>query len=149
MSINVEITGTYLGEKFRFANAGGDTVIAEIWCNSDISDTITIKGQADQDELQADQEYRFYGRWTSYKNKRTGDTERQFHFSSFVRCQPHSREAVISYLRQAGEGLGFGTVRAAKLWSEFGSDAVRVMRESPEKAVEFLNSQKLKLLFYY
>lgn len=147
MSKNLEITGTYLNEKFRFSNPDGDTIIAEIWCNSDINDTITIKGQADLDELQADQEYRFYGRWTTYKNRRTGDEERQFHFSSFVRQQPHSREAVISYLRQAGEGLGFGTVRAAKLWSEFGSDAVRVMREEPERAAEFLNSHKLKLSF--
>ena len=69
MSANVEITGTYVGEKYRFENSGGDTVIAEIWCNSDINDTITIKGQADQDELQRDQEYRFYGRWTSYRRR--------------------------------------------------------------------------------
>ena len=141
MSTNLEITGIFQATKFRW----DETIVAEIWCNSDINDTVVIKGQADDDELKTDQEYRFYGRWTSYKNKRTGDTERQFHFSSFVRCQPHSREAVISYLRQVGEGLGFGTVRAAKLWSEFGSDAVRVMREEPERAAEFLNSQKLKL----
>jgi hypothetical protein len=76
-----EITATYLSERHRFANADGDVVIATAWANSDINAEVTIKGQADIDELQRDQTYRFYGRWTTYKNRRTNQDERQFAFT--------------------------------------------------------------------
>jgi exodeoxyribonuclease V alpha subunit len=135
-----EITATYLGERHRFANADGDVVIATAWANSDINAEITIKGQADLDELNRDQTYRFYGRWTNYKNRRTGTDERQFHFTSFVIQQPHSKQGVIQYLRAAGEGLGLGIGRASKLWELYGSDAVKTLREEPATVAERLSA---------
>jgi exodeoxyribonuclease V alpha subunit len=99
---------------------------------------IAVKGQADIDELTNYLTYRFYGRWTSYKNKRTGQEEQQFAFQSFVRQQPYDRAGVMSYLCEAGAGHGLGAARAGTLWERFNSDAVRVMRETPEVAREAL-----------
>lgn len=141
----VEIRATYLRERFRFDNADGDVIIGAAWANSDINAEISIKGQADADELQADQTYRFYGRWTEYKNKRSGKTEKQFAFDSFVRDTPATREGVIAYLKQIGQelGVGFGHVRAAKCWEVFGSDAVAKLRTEPQEVAETLRRAKL------
>lgn len=143
-----EITARYLRERMRFENnagdGGGDTVIAEVWVNSTTNAAVTIKGQADIDELREDQTYRFYGRWSNYKNKRTGLTEKQFHFSSFVADKPHGREGIVAYLTAAGEGLGFGKQRAAKCWEVFGVDAVQACRESPEAVAEALRNHGLR-----
>lgn len=135
-----EITATFLTEKFRFANANADDLVicdvslAESIDGREQGDVVTTKGPAGPDELQHQQTYRFYGRWTNYKNKRTGVEEKQFTFATFARCEPHGRAGVIAYLCQAGQGNGIGRARAAKLWDEFGSDAVRVLREDPELA---------------
>jgi len=139
-----EITARYLRERMRFENADGDTIIAEAWMNSDTNAAVTIKGQADIDELRADQTYRFYGRWQNYKNKRSGLNEKQFHFQSFVADKPHGREGVVSYLVAAGEGLGFGTQRAVKCWEAFGADAVRTCREEPATVADALRAAKLR-----
>lgn len=134
----IEIEAVFLGEKFRFENADGDTIIGEVRLTDDADRVITIKGQADIDELTNYLTYRFYGRWTEYRNKRTGEEEQQFAFQSFVRQQPYDRAGVISYLREAGAGHGLGAARAATLWDHFNSDAVRIMRETPEVAREVL-----------
>ena len=94
----------------------------------------SIKGQANLDELENQQTYRFVGRWTEYTNKRTGITERQFHFQTFVQAAPHGRAGIVTYLRKAGEGNGIGNARANQLWEKFGPEAVRILRESPEVA---------------
>lgn len=140
-----ELTATYLAERFRFANPAGDVVIIDAHANSTINGPVTLKGPAEIDELQRNQTYRFYGHWSSYKNKRTGKTEQQFHFTSFTRQRPHNREGVVAYLRQAGEGHYFGVARAAALWEAFGPDAVQVLRETPALAAEELTRRRLPL----
>lgn len=140
-----EITAVYLSERFRFANADGDVIIADAHANSTINGPITIKGPADLDELKPHQTYRFYGRWSSYKNKRTGVEEKQFHFDTFTFAAPHNREGIVAYLKQAGEGHYFGIARASALWDTFGADAVRVIRETPEQAVAALVGKGLPL----
>lgn len=92
----------------------------------------TIKLKAEADELTPRLTYRFYGHWTTYKNKRTGDEERQFDCKTFVRSQPHGRAGVIAYLLQAGKGNGIGPARATSIWDKFGSDSIRILRESPD-----------------
>lgn len=141
----VEISATYIRERMRFPNADCDVVIVDAHANSDINGVVALKGPADLDELQPHLTYRFYGRWTSYKNKRTGIEEKQFAFQSFVLEAPRNREGIVSYLLQAGEGHGFGRVRAAKCWELFGSDAVKVFREQPELVIERLRSVNLVL----
>jgi len=136
-----EITAVYIRERLRFQSTDGDTIIADIRLVNGSGDLfsdalpIAVKGKADVDELQPHQTYRFYGRgWSDYTNKRTGRTEHQFAFQTFVRSQPFGRAGVISYLKQAGRGHGIGQARATMLWEKFGSDAVRILREEPEVA---------------
>lgn len=146
MSSLCEITAVFLHERYRF----DETVIGAIrlvngeaaegeastldWLDEFIPEQLAVKGLAEPDELQPHCTYRFYGRWTSYKNKRTQQTERQFAFQTFTLAQPHGRAGVIAYLRQAGKGNGIGQARATQLWEKFGSDAVRILRENPEVA---------------
>lgn len=137
-----EITATFNSERFRFSNADGDTIIGSA---RTADGEVAIKGQADLDELQPGQTYRFYGRWAPYKNRRTGQTEQQFAFESFVREAPHGREGVVAYLKSAGEGLGLGAARCMKLWDLFGSDAVRMLREQPAEVAARLAAAGLKL----
>jgi hypothetical protein len=59
-----EIEGVYRGERFRF----GDCLIGSLDVGTD--DWLTIKGDADDGELERGQRYRLYGRYTNYRNKR-------------------------------------------------------------------------------
>lgn len=139
----IEITAEFLGERFRFENADGDVIVGDAHANGTINAPIVIKGPADVDELRHRHSYRFYGKWSKYTNRNTGITEEQFHFQTFVAVQPHNRDGVIAYLKHAGQGFGFGAARAAALWDAFGSDAVRVMREEPERTMHELAARKL------
>lgn len=143
----VELIGTYLGERFRFDNPNGQVIVGSVYASvgPDETDEVSVKGQADDGELQVDQVYRFLGKWSKYKNKRTGKEETQFHFNSFVRQQPVSRQGIVSYLKQAGEGHGFGGIRANKMWELFGQDAVRMMREESSRVAEELTRVKLPI----
>ncbi len=129
-----EITAVYLRERIRF-----DAESAIVECravNGSVASAgeqaFSVKTKAEVDDLVQQLTYRFYGRWTSYKNKRTGHEERQFDAQTFVRAQPHGRSGVITYLLQAGKGNAIGPARAAQLWDKFGSDAIRICREQPE-----------------
>lgn len=148
-----EITAIFLGERIRF----DDTLIGEIRLvngsaekQPELGDDDNwipdpgIKVKADPDELQQHQTYRFYGRWSKYTNRRSGFTEDQFHAQTFVRAQPHGREGIISYLRLAGKGHGIGNVRATRLWETFGSDAVRILRETPDAAAAAIKGLSLE-----
>lgn len=141
----IEITAEFLGERFRFTNPDGDVIVGDAHANGTINAPITIKGPADPDELRHRHSYRFYGKWSKYTNRRTGDVEEQFHFQTFVAVQPHNRDGVIAYLRHAGQGFGFGAARASALWDAFGSDAVRVLREEGSLALDLLAQRKLAL----
>lgn len=92
----------------------------------EIAPYIKLKGAAEPGELDPHLSYRFYGQWVEHP--RYG---RQFHFRTFVRCQPHSRAGVVKYLSAAPH---IGQMIAQTLWERFGSDAVRIARESPEIA---------------
>jgi len=154
----IEIQAIFIRERLRFSNADGDTIIGDIRLAGqdeqlllgdgnaneaahangngfDLAGPLAVKGKAELDELMPQQTYRFYGHWTEYRNQRSGNTEKQFAFQTFIRAQPHGRAGVIAYLKQAGEGNGIGQARATQLWEKFGSDAVRVLRETPEIAV--------------
>lgn len=144
-SQHIEITAEFLGERLRFTNPDGDVVIADAHANGTINAPITIKGPADVDELRRRHSYRFYGKWSKYTNRRTGESEEQFHFQTFVAVQPHNRDGVIAYLRHAGQGFGFGAARASALWDAFGSEAVQVFREEPERAMEALVNKRMSI----
>ena len=152
MSSPIEITAVYLRERIRFENPDGDTVIGDIKLVNGSQEpetddqfnqpSLAVKGKPDGTELLTQQTYRFYGRWSKYTNKRTGQDEKQFAFDTVVQAQPHDRAGIIAYLRQAGESRGIGTARARKLWDKFGGDAVRVLRETPAAAAAAVRGLK-------
>lgn len=128
-----EVNATFEKEKLRFAGEELDTIIGTA---RNHSDRFTIKGPVDGFELQRDQRFSFYGRWANYTNKRTGKTERQFHFKTVVPLQPIGRSGVIAYLIKAGQGRRIGPVTAAKIWESYGEESVEVVRTSPETISE-------------
>jgi len=142
----VEITGRFITERFRFESRDPseyDTIIADIHIDGTDGET-TIKGRANVDELTSNMQYRFFGKWSNYKNTRTGKTEKQFHFNSFVRVAPVGREAIIAYLCHHGRICGgIGKVRAAALYDAFGVDAVEVARTDPDRVSEALAAARL------
>ena len=136
----LEITATYIGEKFHFDNPDSIAIIGDATHVSGekpdgVNCRMVVRGNVDSvDDLLSHQTYRFYGRWTEYLNKRTRENEPQFAFQTFVLSAPQSRAGIITYLSRHGEGLGIGKSRAATLYEKFAGDAVRVCRESPEVA---------------
>lgn len=93
-------------------------------------DVIVKATDCPEGELIAGLSYRFYGQWTDHE--RHG---RQFVARTYVRCQPHGRAGVIRYLTTTCRGCGIGHATAVKLWDKFGSNACRILRESPDVAV--------------
>lgn len=89
-----------------------------------------VKLESEEGELEPGVTYRFYGSWS--KHWRYGW---QFHAQTFTKCTPHDKVGVINYLLRAP---GIGKKRAEKLWSVFGENAVRTLRETPEKCAEAL-----------
>lgn len=142
-----EITATFLGE--RRGCRWGDVFIGELRVVQSVegfegSRVIGCKGEASENELVTGMDYQFLGKWTSYKNKYKGTTERQFEFVSFVECAPNEREGVIAYLIQAGQGRGIGPARAAAIWDKWGSDCVRMLRESPEEVAASIRGMSIE-----
>lgn len=86
----------------------------------------SLLGDAEPGELRAQLPYRFWGRWEP-----ANQYGESFRFDSFAPAQPHGRAGVVRYLQQARH---VGEVYAGLLWEDFGADAVRVLREEPEKA---------------
>jgi len=124
-----EIEATYLGQRYRFdACVIGEVEMPE---NGKPAHTLTVKGDADDDELQRGQRYRFYGRFSNYTNKRSGETEKQFHFQTFVAAVAHDRESVVAYLNNTGTGMGLGPGTASKAFDFWGSDCIAHVRREP------------------
>jgi exodeoxyribonuclease V alpha subunit len=114
-----EITATFLREAVR----RDDWMAGIVWFEGK---EVSINGIAARDELCHQQTYRFSGKWDNHP--RFGD---RFCFDWFVSQQPHSEIGIITYLVNAGEGNGFGPVRARTCWDLYGGDAVKMMREQP------------------
>lgn len=132
-----EITITYLGERLRFSNAAGDTIIgnATTGDNGD-AQPVSIKSApscpiTEDNYLEQHQSYRLFGTWQAYKNKRTLKNENQFVFQTFVKSTPHSRDGIVNYLDKAP---GIGEKLAGRLYDKFNSSAVKILREQPEVA---------------
>jgi hypothetical protein len=132
---HIEIQAKWLGERHRF----GETIIGCVHLDEHSlklledgsSHMLTVKGPLLSQELELRQWYRFFGKWTKYKNKRTGVTETQFEFSTFVEARIHDKDGVVAYLTKYGTGNGVGTVTAGKLFDLYGADTLREIRENP------------------
>lgn len=141
----LEITATFLFERFRFANADGDVIIGDAHANSTINGPVTVKGPAGPNDLRQGLTYLFTGSWTTYKNKRTGVNEKQFAFTGFAEQQPSDRSGIIAYLRDAGQGVGFGVARATALWEAFADKAIEVFRTDTSRVVDVLRRRNLPI----
>lgn len=115
------------GRRFCIASVQLDSSESE----SGEAETISVKGDIDPNDLIQDLEYRFYGKWD-----KPNEYGRQFSFRQFKRGEPHSRVAVIGYLKQFA--IGIGPVYASQLWDAFGADAVRVLRTDPTRVSNVL-----------
>jgi exodeoxyribonuclease V alpha subunit len=132
-----ELEGRFLGERFR----KGEFIIGQIEISDSFrsltakighrGDVIGIKGEADIDDLQNRQSYRFFGKFSDYHNRYTGQAEKQFEFQTFVAATSHDREGIIAYLENVGRGNGMGYGTARKAWERWGGDAVRTIRDDP------------------
>jgi hypothetical protein len=129
-----EIEATFISQRYRFDACMIGEV--ELPANGKPAHSLTIKGDADQDELQRGQRYRFYGRFSNYTNKRSGQVEKQFHFQTFVASVPHDRESVIAYLANAGAGLGLGKGTAGKAFDRWGAGCIAIIRQDAEQLRE-------------
>lgn len=87
-------------------------------------------GVAREAELRIGCEYRFHGLPTinEFRGKKTPTLK----FTSFNRCEPQTKEAILRYLQEAPH---VGPKIAATLYQAFGGDAVRVLRNTPAEAV--------------
>lgn len=136
---HIEISGKWIGERFRF----GDVVIGVIHLDdqslaiarenglSEDELSLSVKGPVIGENLEDRQWYRFFGKWTKYKNKRSGIIETQFEFSTFVPARKHDREGIVAYLVKHGTGFGLGQATANKLFDLFGSETLKEIRNDP------------------
>lgn len=123
MSKQHEITVTFLGERNAFDN---DTSRVIIGNSRDLQgQEVTIKGDAPEGELKRGLTYRFWGYWTTHHAY-----GRQFVFSHFVVDTPADEDAVVAYLQLC---RGIGKATAYRLWNQYGSDAVDVLSQNPER----------------
>jgi hypothetical protein len=124
-----EITAIPIDEKFRRDLFSIMSARQAPPVNGDLPTRFSLLGDSDLGELKAQLPYRFWGRWDN-SNQQYGPS---FRFDSFAAAQPHSRAGVVRYLQQARH---VGPATAETLWEEFQGDAVKVLRETPEKACE-------------
>lgn len=154
---NFELIGKYEGDRFRFDNANGSCVVigsirlangsARVVrdLGMDPEDSITVKGEADADELERNGTYRFLGHFREYHNRRTDVKEQQFCFRTFVPHVPHDLEGLVNYLVLSGTGNGIGPAKARMLIKHFGCDGVlEACRTQPEEVAK-LTRVKLNL----
>ena len=128
-----EIEGTFHGERYR----NGDFVIGSVGLPKGVKapgfegmKVLAIKGESPE-PLELHQRYRFYGKFSKYQNRHTGQVEPQFDFQTFCVAMAHDREGVIEYLARAGRGRGMGHGTAEKLWNAHGADVVAMIRDDP------------------
>ena len=125
-----EIIATPTYERFRFDNPGGSVVILSAYGDLDGRRVeFGLKGPELDGEPSLGVPYRFYGKWQEYRNKRTGDRERQFAYRSLVKHgSPKGRDAVVGYLSSC---QGVGRVLAGRIYDAFGEEAIDRLRMDP------------------
>jgi hypothetical protein len=92
-----------------------------------LTDGNTVLVNDPADRFPASTVFRFLGRWEE------GKRGPQFRAATWVADRPAGRTGVVRWLAEHCDGIGPAT--AGKLWSKYGADAVRVLREEPERVV--------------
>lgn len=128
MARTEELTGVFSHERHAFQDGTPDrVVIAEVSANG--KGVAVIKGKALRGQLEYGMTYRFLGVW--HHHDKYG---KQFHFNSFCVAEPSGELGITKYLAKAPH---IGRARARGLWDRCGGEAVMVLRERPEEAMEY------------
>jgi hypothetical protein len=90
-----------------------------------LTDGSSAIGPGSRGQFTGPDPYRFHGKWVDSPSR-----GHQFHYDTFTRDTPASRAGVVRYLSEICTGIGQRTAEA--LFARFSSDAVRVLRETPE-----------------
>lgn len=117
-----EIIAEFVRERNVFENPKSRTIIGDA-VEVSTGRGLTIKGDAEEDELRYGLVYRFFGYETSHPKYGP-----QFFFTDFVVETPSTETSVVAYLCQCD---GIGPVTAGRLWDAYGVDAVQTLREDP------------------
>jgi hypothetical protein len=147
MAKTIELIGRYAGEKFRFANPGGEPVVigsirlvgdskqlAQRHGVEDPDVWLTVKGEGS--DLSPDSTYRFLGTFSNYFNRYQNKQEKQFHFRTFVEHVPQDPDGLVKYLTENGRGNGIGPAKAKKLVAHFGAeDVLTICRTEPKQVI--------------
>ncbi len=125
-SVVIDLIGTFSRFRWRSREPDSDFAIGIL------EDKTVIVGEAPDDQLVTGLEYQFQGKWDMHPT-----WGKQFKFIAFVQRQPHSKEAIITYLLSfAPLGCGVGSVTARRIVDEFGQETLSVVRTDPEAICE-------------
>lgn len=123
-----ELLGTVSGIVWTDCETNGDGDDGKLWVQiAKLTDKTTVKGSTPE-PLETGLRYRFFGRWREH-----GRYGWQFDFSTCCVDTPLTERGIVKYL--AAHAPGIGKVTARDLWNKYGPDAVRVVREEPQRAV--------------
>lgn len=122
-----ELLAVYDFERYRFNNEEGDHLIADAF--DEDGKLVTVKGDEISSGFKRGISYRFFGRWTTYRD------QKQFAFTSAVQCAPFGRKGVVKYLQLAHK---LGKATAENIWDAYGSESLKMIREGDED--EFLEA---------
>lgn len=120
----LSIAGVVLSLRQHFLNTDGSfTLIAEL------ADGTTVRGRIEaKSDVKPGCKYRFLGRWQEHHAYGW-----QFAFDLFIAECPDDPDGIAAYLAKHADRVG--PVAAARLVAAYGKDAVRVLCDTPERAV--------------
>lgn len=121
--MNTELIADYQFERRRFENATGDVIIGAVILKD--GGATAIKGPEPDGGFLEGRTYRFFGRWTEYRHKHNGRTEKQFSFSTVVESEPITEAGALVYLQRAN---GIGPAIARHLWATYGPAVFEVLK---------------------
>lgn len=132
------LTGVFQRERWRpdiNEQPDNDFVIAALESGE------VVLGDASRGDLIPGLTYRFFGQWEEKVYR--GRKEKQFRFRQYTKAEPHSRFGLVKYLERYAKGIG--PTIAGRLFDQFGSEAVKVLRENPKLAADSIDKLKLEV----